>query len=93
MLKMIRYGAVIIIVVLISIEFIESARGRFKKDKLEQSEDQSVMNTTQETIHNNAKELQSEASIVTACIFFFLMIGMFLCCRYVPDFIMDKCNC
>ena len=44
----------------------------------------------QEVMHE--MEMRKEASIVVVLVFFFMLVCMFTCCRYVPEYIMDKCE-
>ena len=91
--KMLKVGAVMIIIVFLHIEFITSRRGKFKKDGIQpdQSEYQMV-NTTHEEIHESVRLLRRQASTVVVVMFAFLTVGMFFCCRYIPEAIMVKCN-
>ena len=90
---MLKVGAVMIIIVFFHIGFIASPRGKFKKDGIQsdQSEDQMV-NSTHEKIHESVRLLRRQASTVVVVMFAFLTVGMFFCCRYIPEAIMVKCN-
>ena len=41
---------------------------------------------------NREVRARYKASVVVVIVFLFVTVGMFLCCRYIPELIMDKCN-
>ena len=72
-----------------------SRRGKFLKDGTQVEDENEVgRNTTEEQEHMkehiHVRKLRYEASIIVLIIFFFITFGMFLCCRYLPELIMDK---
>ena len=49
-------------------------------------------NSTKASGETNERRLRHEASIIVVCVFPFLTVAAFCCCRYIPELIMDKCN-
>ena len=45
---------------------------------------------THDEIHYREMKMRREASIIVIIILFFITAGMFFCCRYVPELIMDR---
>ena len=42
--------------------------------------------------HKREQDLRLEASVIVVVVFLIVTIGMFICCRYIPELVMDKCN-
>ena len=66
------------------------AIGKFKKDG--DTQDSGVVNATHAVTHEQERALRNKASIIVVVIFLFVTVGMFLCCRVVPEILMEKCN-
>ena len=84
------WTACVTVVIFFNIGCVVSSRGKFKKDGGLIGED--GLNETHALVHVNVHRLRREASIVVVVIFFLLTVGMFFCCRYIPEAIMVKCN-
>ena len=92
---MVDIGHVIIILAAVMfvqhVQMIPAPRGKYNKQG-ELIQDDGTLNDTHEQIHIDVRHLRNEASMVVVIVFFSITVGIFVCCRYVPELIMEKCN-
>ena len=91
-----------LVVILLTVDtLVEARRGKFKdKDKellakMAQAEAREGQNKTlvgKVDLIFEERERRYQASVIVLIVFLFVTIGMFLCCRYIPELVMDKCN-
>ena len=74
-----------------------SLKVRFKSDGMEnkvdkeKGDDQTVVSSHNET-HYREMKMRRQASVIVVIILFCITAGKFCCCRYLPEFLMDRCN-
>ena len=71
--------------------FVVSPRGKFKKDSGGSDANDNFAGVDTKA-HEEERGLRQQASIIVVVIFLFVTIGMFFCCRTIPELFMEKCN-
>ena len=89
-----RAGFVLFLVLVLCNDCLPS-RVKFRSQKDgedDESEVESNITLAKEALVVNEKNLRYQASIIVVFVFFTITFGMFCCCRFVPELIMDRCN-